>query len=115
MSVVTRGLVWPATRRRPRDLIGDESEEHFLSRVRRTAKLFGWVDWHQRDSIGTRPGLPDLILVRPPRVIFAELKSQHGVLRVAQKVSIGLLAQCPGVEAYVLRPSDWSRIVEVLR
>ncbi|HYW86615.1 MAG TPA: hypothetical protein VFB50_02515, partial [Chloroflexota bacterium] len=106
------GLAYPL--KRPA-LIGDEPERHFMQRVRQLARVCGWVDWHTLDSTGTRAGEPDLRLVRPPRVIFAELKSQHGRLRLEQSAAVALLEQCPGVETFVWRPSDWQQIVAVLR
>src|SRR5580765_4675851 len=97
------------------ELIGDESEKHFMWRIRQRAALTGWKwRWHQLDSIGTQSGLPDLILVRPPRVIFAELKSEHGRLSPMQKAALTDLMHCPGVETYVWKPSNWETIVTVL-
>jgi len=97
------------------ELVGDESEKHFMWRIRQRAALAGWTwRWHQLDSIGTQSGMPDLILVRPPRIIFAELKSEHGKLSAVQKQAIADLEQCPGVETYVWRPRDWASILEVL-
>jgi len=95
-------------------LIGDESESHFMNRIRRRAKLLGWEDFHQQDSMGTRAGLPDLILVRPPRVIFAELKSEHGRLTPAQRHTLAKLMGCPGVETYIWRPQDMQDIWTIL-
>jgi len=109
---IRRGLGYP--RKRP-VIVGDEPEKHFMARVREVARMFGWVDWHQQDSMGTRAGLPDLILLRPPRLIFAELKSQHGRLTIEQSAAMALLELCPAVEAFCWRPSDFQRIVEVLR
>jgi hypothetical protein len=111
---LAHGLSFPATRRR-RVLLGDESEKSFQRRVVQLAELYGWVAWHQLDSTGTRAGLPDLILLRPPRVVFAELKSQHGRVRLEQAQTIALLEHCPGVQVFCWRPSDWQQIVEVLR
>jgi hypothetical protein len=112
MTLALRGLSYPAVRR---VAIGDESEKHFQSRVVKLAQLYGWVCWHTLDSTGTRAGELDLRLLRPPRVIFAELKSQHGRVRLEQAQTIALLERCPGVETYLWRPSDWQQIVEVLR
>lgn len=112
LVVARQGLSYPRARR---VVFGDESEKHFLGRVVQLARACGWVDWHTLDSTGTRAGEPDLRLVRPPRVIFAELKSQHGRVRLEQAAAIALLEQCPGVETYLWRPSDWARVVEVLR
>jgi hypothetical protein len=113
-TAMARGLVYPATRRRTA-LIGDESEKHFQSRVIRLAELCRWVVWHTLDSTGTRAGQPDLFMVRPPRVVLAELKSEHGRLRTAQSQAVILLEQCPGVQVFIWKPRDWQQIVEVLR
>lgn len=112
MTLARRGLAYPQTRAA---LIGDESEKHFEGRVRQLARLCGWVVFRTLDSTGTRAGEPDLRLIRPPRVIFAELKSQHGRLQLEQAQTIALLEQCPGISTFVWRPSDWQSIVEVLR
>ena len=112
-TAMARGMTYPATRRT--SLLGDESEKHFLSRVTRLAELYGWVVWHTLDSTGTRAGEPDLRMVRPPRVVFAELKSEHGRLRPDQSQAIAMLERCPGVSTYVWKPRDWQQIVEVLR
>ena len=113
-GLVAHGLSYPKTRTL-RCLVGDESEKHFLGRVTRLAELYGWVVWHTLDSTGTRAGEPDLRMVRPPRYILAELKSEHGRLRPEQCTALGLLQQCPGIETYVWKPRDWVRIVEALR
>jgi hypothetical protein len=112
MLLGRRGVGYPRVRR---PVFGDESEKSFMARVTQLARLRGWLDWHTLDSTGTRAGEPDLRLVRPPRVIFAELKSQHGRLRIEQAAALALLEQCPGVETYVWRPSDWQTVMEVLR
>lgn len=111
--IARRGLSFPRARRL--DVVGDESEQHFMGRVRKLARLYGWVDTHTYDSQRTRAGEPDLRLVRPPRYVLIELKSQHGRLSILQSAYIALLEQCPGVECYVFKPSDWQRIVETLR
>ena len=110
-----RGLEYRELRKRRRVLIGDEPESVFMAKVRRLAQLCGWLDFHTGDSRGTRPGEPDLRLYRPPRVVMAELKSQHGRLTIAQAQTIAVLERCPGIEVYVFRPSDWQEIVRVLR
>jgi hypothetical protein len=59
-------------------------------------------------------GWPDLILVRGPRIIAAELKSSKGKVTDEQSHVLAVLGLA-GVETYVWRPSDWDTIVEVLR
>ena len=65
-------------------------------------------------SIHSDAGWPDLALVRPPRFIAAELKSDRGQLTDDQAQWLDLLDACAGVEAYVWRPADWDRVVEAL-
>jgi len=74
----------------------------------------GWWSYHTHDSRRSTPGFPDLVLIRPPRVMFIELKRETGRLTTAQKDVQALLADCPDVESHVARPSDWQRVVEWL-
>lgn len=99
-----------------RDLAGlyDESEKHFTARVRRRAEILGWTVHHTLDSTGTRAGEPDLRMVRPPRYVLAELKSEHGRVTAAQREYLALLRQCPQLEVYVWRPSDEQEIWKTL-
>lgn len=97
-----------------RTLLGDESEAHFQGRVVRLARVLGWRDYHTRDSQGSAPGFPDLILLRPPRLVVAELKSQHGRLTRPQREWLAEFRAC-GDEVYVWRPSDFEQIKRVLR
>lgn len=59
-------------------------------------------------------GWPDLVLARPPRLIFAELKSEPGIPTEAQMDWINCLNLCPPAEAYLWRPKDWDHIVAIL-
>lgn len=79
------------------------------------AETFGWRWHHETDSRWSRAGLPDLILCRPPRVIFAELKKQDGAVSRAQQEWLDDLGNCTGVERYLWRPSDLSEVEEVLK
>jgi hypothetical protein len=80
---------------------------HF--RAARTAN--GWRTPVAADGAG----FPDLVLVRSPRVVFAELKAKRGKLRPEQEGWLDALAGCEGVEAFVWRPDDWDAAVQVLR
>ncbi len=90
-------------------------ERDFLQAVRDYARLMGWADYHTWHSLHSPSGFPDLVLVRPPRVIFAELKSEKGQVSSSQEVWLKLLQNCPGVECYLWRPSDWEQIVRILK
>lgn len=72
--------------------------------------------------------MPDVVLCRPPRVIFSELKRERGKLTHArlhhgrrtrwtegQAEWIRDLLACPGVETYWWVPSDAGDIVTILQ
>jgi len=80
------------------------SEAEFQSALVAFAKSRGWLVWHTPDSRRTSAGEPDLRLVRPPRVIFAELKTAKTGLRGDQLDARSALEKCPGVEYYLWRP-----------
>ena len=91
--------------------------------------------YHPRYSLGSEPGWPDLTLIRrrDRRLVFAELKSEKGVLSPRQTEVLdllGVLAAPLGdfraadgcksyarIEVWVWRPSDLASglIAEVLR
>lgn len=91
-----------------------QSERAFQAAVVRYATLMGWTTYHTHDSRRSDPGFPDLVLIRRPRVVFAELKAERGRLRLAQLFWIEELRAC-GQAAYVWRPSQWREIERVLR
>jgi hypothetical protein len=90
------------------------------------AKLLGWRVMHQRPgrtvdgwrtAIQGHAGFPDLVLLRPPRLIFAELKSKRGNPDFQQATWLNGLETVAGVETFLWRPIDWEagRIEDVLR
>lgn len=91
------------------------SEQAFQAQVLDLARLTGWLCYHTFDSRRSAPGFPDLVLVRPPVIIFAELKTDAGTLRPEQHGWLDALGACPGVDVFLWRPGDWKRIEEVLR
>jgi hypothetical protein len=93
----------------------DCKEKVLQSWVRKRAEIRGWICWCTLRSEGSPPGQPDLILVRPPRVVFAELKSAKGRLTEAQIRAGSNLEGCPGVEYFLWRPKDQGEIIEVLK
>ena len=120
------GLRWRGTRgRRKKSAVGTaklarrvsrpvpEREKGFLQAVRELARHAGWLEFHDHDSRKSTPGFPDLVLVKPPSLVLAELKTARGVLTPAQRVWCAALQAC-GVEVYVWRPADWPAIVQRL-
>lgn len=99
-------------------------EREFQARVVALARQLGWRVHHTRPAqyrsgrwatpLTGDAGLPDLILLRPPRLVFAELKSERGRVSKAQAEWLDALQQCVGVEVYLWRPSDWQAIVKIL-
>ena len=59
-------------------------------------------------------GWPDLVLLRPPRMIAWECKSATGKATPEQLAMLERLAAC-GYETAVIRPDDLDAIEEVLR
>ena len=95
-------------------LSGVVTEAQWQNTVVEAAQLLGWWVFHDHDSRKNQAGFPDLVLIRPPRVMFLELKRETGKLTTAQGEVLGLLEDCPGVESRVARPSNWSSLVEWL-
>lgn len=91
------------------------SEEDFRPMVLEAARLLGWEYYFTWTSIHSPAGFPDLVLVRPPRVIFAELKPEKGKLDKDQLKWMTVLQRCPKVEYYLWRPRNWDTIVERLK
>lgn len=90
------------------------SEAEFMRRVIQLARLLGFAVYHTHDSRRSDAGFPDLVLVKPPRVIFAELKSAKGKVRPEQQHWLELLEGCHLIGAYLWRPDDLQMIANIL-
>jgi hypothetical protein len=91
------------------------SERDLTAYVRDVARTCGWLRYHTWKSIHSPAGFPDEVLVRPPRLVFAELKSASGRLKPEQEAWLEALQQVPGVDVFVWRPDDMDEIAEALR
>lgn len=104
-------------------------ERAFMAQVVRYASLMGWRHFHDAATNLPRAcrtchapvrwarnpaGFPDLVLVRPPRLVFVELKSARGRTTPDQAAWLAALRAC-GQECHVWRPADWHVVEEVLR
>jgi len=78
------------------------------------ASLAGWLVYYVPDSRKCPRGFPDLVLVRPPLVLFIECKTDKGKLRPEQREWLEALYRCGTVQARVWRPRDWNEIAETL-
>ena len=79
------------------------------------AEQCGWLVFHDNDSRRNNPGFPDLVLVKPPRVVFMELKSDKGTLRPEQQVWMGHLLECDTIASAVVRPEHLNLVIDYLR
>jgi hypothetical protein len=118
-------------------------ERRYQLRIVQYAVLAGWDVWHDAATnaaascfgcaranrpsrfscptcgrpstvIRNPPGKLDLELLRPPRIIFAEVKAEDGRLSADQTARITRLRECPGVEVYTWWPRDWPDVVRIL-
>jgi hypothetical protein len=83
------------------------TERQLQDAIVECAGVLGWRVYHPWTSVNSAAGYPDLTLVRPPRVIMAELKSATGKLSPDQDDWLRDLMRCPGVEVYLWVPDAW--------
>lgn len=91
-----------------------ETEAGFQAALLELAAVNGWHTYHTFDSRRSNSGWPDLVLVRPPRALFVELKRNGAKPTDAQATWLDRLTAC-GLHATVWRPADWPTIEETLR
>jgi hypothetical protein len=104
------------------------SEKQWQGFVVDYARVMGWKAYHHSDSrkavkrggelimVGDADakGLLDWMMVRPPRVLFVELKREDGKMTPEQTECFAKLSRCPGVEVYLWKPSDRTEVQRVL-
>ena len=54
------------------------------------------------------------MLLKPPRLIFAELKDEKAEPRDSQILWLETLAEIEGVEVFLWRPQDWDMVLAIL-
>lgn len=98
------------------------SEKELTRLVIQLARLLKWRSAHFRPAMlrsgkwvtpvqGDGKGFPDLVLVRPPRLLFVELKVGKNRMTPEQVAWMTDLAELPGVECYVWRPDDLKHFI----
>ena len=96
------------------------TEKAWLAQVVELAQLRGWKTYHTQNSMHSAAGFPDLVLCRPPQLIFAELKTDRkGSYATAEQAAwLKALRECgddfAGVGVFLWRPSDFETVKEVL-
>jgi hypothetical protein len=99
---------------RERHVRGTLTEKAWQNQIIELATFCGWVHYHTYDSRRSAAGWPDLVLCRPPQLIFVELKTAKGRVTRAQAEWQAWLVAC-GQEFYVWRPSDFEIAAERLQ
>jgi hypothetical protein len=96
------------------------TEQQFTNSVLQYAKAYGWRRFHVRMSgvggvnVQGDRGFPDLVLVRPPRMIVAELKVGRNKTTKEQDGWLQALEESSCAEIYWWTPDQWQRILETL-
>ena len=102
------------------------TEAQLQASVIAAARELGWMVYPTFSSQRSESGFPDLFMVKPPRVILAEIKTETGELRKgkwssSRKAARWLpgqddwaeaFAACPGVEYMLVRPSNVQQVYE---
>ncbi len=92
-------------------------ETEFQRRVIAEAEVAGWdVDliYHAYDSRRSREGFPDLVMLRPPRLLVVELKMPGRRATGAQAKWLAAWGAIPSAEVYLWYPADEALILGVL-
>ena len=101
--------------RRMPEAVPDVPEHVFLAKVIRLARDLGYLPYHTHRSDKSEAGFPDLVLAKPGRLIFAELKSATGTTTAAQETWLSMLRHSiTGLEVYLWRPNDLPQIAVIL-
>jgi hypothetical protein len=91
------------------------TEADWYENVRVLAKGCGWAIYHVHDSRRSAAGWPDVVLMRPPTVLFRELKvAPRGRLTPSQRSWIDGLVACGADAKTWVFPGDWDEVVETL-
>ena len=108
------------TRTRQPSLEADEAA--FQDKVVAFAKEAGWMVQHSyRGRVGkgawrtpATVGFPDLLLLKPHRLVVLELKMPGNHASDEQNRWISRFQTIEGCEAYVVYPKHWEQIVSLL-
>jgi hypothetical protein len=90
------------------------SESQFTAQLAEVARLLHYRRYHTFTARRSPRGFPDEVWVRPPRVIFAEVKTEEGRLSDPQILWLNDLAKA-GQEVYLWRPEMLDEIAAHLR
>lgn len=93
------------------------TEAAFQRTIRTYLKAHGYTVWVFPIMKRTMAGVPDLTFwhVERPGLLWAwELKRETGRVRPEQTVALAHLATVPGIDARIVRPSEWPQLRDEL-
>lgn len=105
---------------------GQLKEREWQKQVEEALDAFGWWWMHippnvivcshcrRRNFRGIRKGFPDIFAMRPPHMLYIELKTEHGHLGTEQKRVRDMLLAC-GQTFVHARPRDREQLLEHIR
>lgn len=85
------------------------NEAQWQQRITDLCDVLRLMWYHNPDSRRSNAGFPDLVIVGPRGMLYAELKAQHGKVTKDQRRWLDLLEH-NGAEVHVWRPSDWRQV-----
>jgi hypothetical protein len=91
------------------------NEAELQALIVEVAELNGWLVFHDNDPRRNVAGWPDLVCVKPPRVLFLELKSAIGHIRPEQEVWMGALSKCDTIASGIVRPNQVDQVLDYLK
>lgn len=101
------------------------SEKEWQRQVEEALKTFGWESWHIPPNVvvcvrchtknyrGIRKGFPDLLAIKPPYILWIELKRERGQLEPEQKHMLEMLKACGQIVLHA-RPRDRERLFNII-
>jgi len=116
--------------RRALNASGDLLEPAFQGQVIGLLRVYGWHRIYHAPDGGHAPapgrrrvaggqipegrGFPDIVAIRGPRILVAELKTDKGRIGPGQEAWLDAF-HVAGAEAYLWRPRDWDTLHDVIR
>lgn len=116
----------PLTGREFRRLVdGQLSEKQWQKQVEEALDVYGWWWFHVPSNVlvcmrchaknyrGIKRGFPDILAIKPPHILWIELKRERGWLDPDQKRVHEMLRAC-GQTVLHVRPRDREQLLELI-
>jgi len=104
---------------------GALTEAQWQKQIERALTLFGWWWMHIPPNVvvcprcgnkiyrGIKKGFPDVLAIKPPHILWIELKREKGQLEPEQTAVGQMLLACGQIWLYV-RPRDRERLLNLI-